>query len=771
MLALRWYLLLALLCIGIKPAGSSLKKEVNVAVKLMSAKAIDKNHIQATFNEEGFTFRAGDVSVTGAVEVNHVEADGRVVTLATSELSRSRNCYVEIGKYGRLPVDLGVLFDEIVSGKPLGFQLENGATVFRIFAPRATTVTLVLFEKHDVETGAEHEMKPDENGVWEVARPGELWGKYYGYRIDGPRDAFEKFTPDKVIADPYSKAVVSKNTYLHESRSIILRTDDYDWQGDSFVTPPWQDLIIYEMHVRDLTAHPSAGARQKGTYLGLVEKGGKGGIEHILELGVNAVELLPCQDFGNIEIPYGVEVNGVTNTWNPYERNHWGYMTSYFFAPESYYASAGNMETGAYNGIRGQQVNEFKDMVKAFHKEGIAVIMDVVYNHVSQYDLNPFKYTDKQYFFKLDAKLNFTDSGTGCGNEVRTARPMARRMIIDSIKYWLREFHIDGFRLDLAAVFDWETVDEIMRAARKINPNVILIAEPWSLNDYQIAGFSEHGWAAWNDQFRNGIKGQNPRGGLGFIFGNYWNDNSVKTMQNYVRGSLKEYGGPFVSESHSVNYLESHDDNTLGDFIRIGAGKVKPDQRITDLEANAKLTPTQLKLNKLAAVLLMTSQGATMLHEGQEFARSKVIAPTDAPDPQVGRIDHNSYNKDNETNWLNFDQKELNRELFDFYRGLIHLRREHPAFRRTKPGTIRFLNDSIRFALGFHLLRSSSGDAHDFVVLVNANPTERAKFVLPQGQWRKVVGQKRAGIKVFGQTLQGGIMLPSRTALVLKSMD
>lgn len=611
-------------------------------------------------------------------------------------------------------------------------------------------------------------MKAAPDGVWETRLPGTYWGKFYGYRINGPQDKFECFDPAEIIADPYSPAVVSKNTFRQESLTILVQPDTYDWQNDSFVAIPPEDAIIYEMHVRDMTAHASAGVQARGTYRGLLEDGASGGLSHILNLGVNAIELLPCQAFGKFEPPFGQQVSGKTNTWNGYARNHWGYMTTHFFAPEAYYASGGHAKSGEYIGQSGEQVREFKDMVKACHGAGLAVIMDVVYNHVSQYDLNPLKYSDKQYYFRLDRDLDYVDDATGCGNELKSERKMARRLIIDSVLHWMNEYHIDGFRFDLAAALDWQTLEDIRHEARKVNPNVILIAEPWSLQHYDLSGFSERGWAAWNDLFRNGIKGHNPKDGLGFIFGNYNYGNGPDTIQRYLRGSTRAHGGPFERVAHAVNYLAAHDGYTLGDFIRIGTGEVDPHAPVQDLLAHVKLSKQQMEIHKLAATLLLTSLGAVMVHAGQEFARSKIIASTRAPENCIGHLDENSYAKDDETNWLNFEHKQVNRELFDFYRGLIQLRRQHPAFRRTRPESVQMLTCDTHAAQGFHLPKNDSGDSHDFLVLVNANPKETARFYLPDGRWRRVADMSRAGTVPFGRLETGFVEVSKRGLLVLR---
>ncbi|MCG8608237.1 alpha-amylase family glycosyl hydrolase [bacterium] len=734
--------------------------------KILSAKVITPNYVQIVFDVSDHRIRNQDIRIDVDVKIKRIKAKNASITLHTTDLDYRQNYIVKIKRVGELPLDTSILMEELHTDKPLGFTVENNRTVFRLFAPRATGVKLVLFEKHTDDLGVEHEMQLGERGVWQCVLEGTFWNRYYGYKVAGPNGPTEIFQPDQMIADPYSQAVCTKNTYLHEAKSIMIKPNGFDWEGDTFLDIRWEDLITYEMHVRDMTVHDSAKIEKKGTYLGLIEEKAVGGMAYIRDLGVNAVELLPCQEFGNLEIPYKQSVNGKINTWNPYARNHWGYMTSYFFAPESYYASGGTLISGDYCGIHGQQVNEFKEMVKAFHQEGLAVIMDVVYNHVSHYDWNPLKHIDKKYFFRLDPHMNFL-STSGCGNDLRTESPMARRLIVDSIKHWLEEYHVDGFRFDLAAMIDWETIEQITEEARKINPNVILIAEPWGGGNYDLAGFSQRGWAAWNDLYRNGVKGQNPDNGLGWIFGQAWGHDNLDSIKFYLRGCTKDYGGPFAGPHHSVNYLESHDDHTLGDFIRIGTRDVEPHEVILDLDANARLTAQQMNISKLAALFQFTSQGQAMIAEGQEFGRSKVVAVNGVPDVTPGVIDHNSYNKDDETNWLNFDHKEINRELYDYYRGLIQLRKAHAAFSRTPLSAIRFLEASHQFSVGFVLPKEASNDQNSFVVLLNSSPNHESRFELPEGRWRMVVDQHRAGVLAFGEVMTGAISLPAQSGMVL----
>jgi pullulanase/glycogen debranching enzyme len=663
--------------------------------------------------------------------------------------------------------------DTAFSTKQLGCVLGERETTFRVFAPRATAVTLVLFDRYDDERGVERPMARDADGVWETVEPGRLAGRYYGFRVAGSSGAAEMFDPSVVVADPYSRAVVTKNEWRHPAKSLVLDTS-YDWEGDTFVIPSDHNrLVIYEAHLRDLTAHPSSGVRARGTYHGLVEPGRRGGLAYLERLGVNAVELLPLQDFGNFELPYrdpSVQAAGYpVNTWNPYARNHWGYMTSYFFAPESYYASDGTAEPGRYNGADGRAVREMKDMVKALHARGIAVIMDVVYNHVSNYDRNPLKYIDKAYYFRLNADGSFR-SDSGCGNDLATERPMARRLIVDSIKYWMTEYHVDGFRFDLAAMIDWETCRQIADEARKINPNVVLIAEPWGGGKYDPAGFSRIGWAAWNDRIRNGVKGRNPHGpvppdGPGFIFGAREGSNTRRSVESYVTGTLVDDGGLFVRTEHSINYLESHDDNTLGDYVRMVTGSVKYGEPVASALAVARLTPRQLAVNKLAAAFLLTSQGPVMIAEGQEFARSKVIAKTAAPDPKVGRIDDNSYEKDNATNYLDYRHAELNRDLVEYYAGLVALRRANPAFGSAPRSAVAFVETGSERAIAYAL---EANDGSRFFVALNGDPDRRLSLELPPGRWAVVANARRVSPTRSLGARSGRALVPPTSALVLR---
>jgi pullulanase/glycogen debranching enzyme len=342
---------------------------------------------------------------------------------------------------------------------------------------------------------------------------------------------------------------------------------------------------------------------------------------------------------------------------------------------------------------------------------------------------------------------------------------MVRRLIVESVLYWMKEYHIDGFRFDLGKLIDWETIEEVIREAKKINPYVVFVCEPWG-GGYDPAGFSLRGWGSWNDQIRNGVKGENPVNGHGWIFGKWYGNNNPDRVKSYVNGTLvRDKHGLFQKKEHSVNYLESHDGYTLGDFIRIGLKDVDPHRVIKDVDKFVKLTPQQLKLNKLAALFLFTSQGITMIHSGQEFARSKVIPYNiKIKDPKKGMIDHNSYDKDNETNYINYNHADTNRDLLDYYKGLIAIRKEYPAFRRAKYEEVTFyeIKDN-EFALGFHINRGGN----EFIVLFNAHPKKNEEFHLPAGEWNILVNEDNAGVNVIGSVKDKIILEPS-TGMVVK---
>lgn len=635
-----------------------------------------------------------------------------------------------------------------------GTFVKGNKTTFKLKAPKAEKALLVLFENPKNEKGEEILMKKLANGDWTYTTTQAGYGTLYGYRLEGD---YLGNDPQVIFADPYSLASVTQNTYKHVAKSLIIDTS-YNWENDSWMKIDPRDLIIYELHIRDMTSHPSSGSKNPGTYLGLIDPNQIGGITHLKNMGVNAVQILPVQDFANFEVPYKNKSADVFNTWNPYAKNHWGYMTTFFFAPETYYASDGTNEPGEWNGTDGRAVREFKDMVKAFHREGIAVIMDVVYNHVSNYDYHPLKYIDREMYFRLKEDGSYL-SKSGCGNDTRSEDPSMSQLILESVIYWMTEYHIDGFRFDLGNLIDAETRQRIIDELRQINPDVIILAEPWG-DGYDPKGFSKMGWASFNDKFRDGLKGSIfDLKDKGFLQGTWKKNENVETIKRYILGSRKDYGGQYLTPAHSVNYLECHDNHTFGDRLRITGEFIEEHEVISDMSSHVIVTGKLLDMNKLGALFLFTSQGIVFIHEGQEWARSKIIAETHIPDKKIGQIDHNSYEKDNETNWLNWDEKEMNKNLVDYYKGLIQIRQSYPEFRHSNPEDYEFIELDNKIAVAYTLNKN-------IFVAMNGDYKKSLKLNLPKGEWHVLADGERIDLE-GERTLFEIVSLPPTSGIIL----
>ena len=569
-------------------------------------------------------------------------------------------------------------------------------------------------------------MEPATKGWWNITVSQDLNGWCYGYKIFGNLETGDFHQPetDFVIADPYSTMVIAKNHHSTQAKTLIHDKDHFSWSDSNFVPPTdIRDLVIYETHIKDLVAHKSSKSQGNGIFQQFLDRNAVGGIEYLKSLGVNAVEFLPLQKFAYFEPPFmEASFDGSFNTWNYYGKNYWGYMTSFYFCPETIFASDGGFEPNKVVGDRGAAIPEIKKAVNELHRNGIAVIMDVVYNHVSQYDINPLRYGDINYYCRTTGNGHLM-SDSGCGNDLKTENTETRRIVIESLKYWMKEFHIDGFRFDLANILDWETIQKIRDELREINPNVYLIAEPWG-GGYDPQGFSYNDWASWNDQIRNGIKGSDPSHGKGFIFGGWHHDSSREAVENYAKGTIADkHGGRFLTSKHCVNYLESHDNHTLGDFIRIGLDPKRAITKVIDKAKNTTLSEHEMALAKIAAVFLFCSQGAVMIHAGQEWARSKIIHDSNIGDSSVGFIDHNSYEKDNETNWLNFEEIELNKPLFRAYKWLISFRLHSAALRKSNPASVRFIHSDNAHHIAWTISGAETNDRYDYLIAINAHDT------------------------------------------------
>ena len=633
-------------------------------------------------------------------------------------------------------------------GLSYGAFLRPGGIEFKIYAPNSDKVKLVIFEKVDDESGYEYPMEKLVNGDWRYFLKNAPLGTMYGYRLTGPWN-----DENVIVADPYSKATITQNNWRHVAKSLVIDAS-FDWEGDTWTNIHPRDLIIYESHVRDMTVHKSSNATAKGSYLGFIEKDQNGGIEHLKSLGVNAVQFLPLWDFANFEIPYKQDADGMYNDWNPYERNHWGYMPTFFMAPESYYATDGTNEPLAWNGTDGRAISEMKSMVKSLHKEGMAVILDVVVNHISNYDWHPLKYIDKTVYFKLDKQGDFLSQC--CGNLLASDHQPVRDYIIESLKYWMTDYHIDGFRFDQAHLLSAETATFIIDELKKINPNVIIYGEAWNKREKE---FSELGWGSFNARFRDVLRGDlHNYDEKGFLFGNFRDSESLKNLQSLILGTPNIY----QSSAHAVNFLEVHDDYCFNDYLRLSSGRNSKDDIIQDPMKHIELDDDLLRKNKLGALILLTSQGIPIIHQGQDWAHSQIIAETDAHDPNVGKMDRNPYNKDNETNWVNWLEKEQNKELADYYSGLIDLRRTHTEFRHATKKDFKF-QGLADHALGY-VIRDR------IAVYINGENSTAVETDLPEGKWQLIVNNEEVNLNGIRQ-VSGKISIPPTSGMVLQRMN
>lgn len=635
---------------------------------------------------------------------------------------------------------------------------------FEFYFPDFEDVILNLYDSPDASSNYNIKLEKTSNNYFYCRIGLSCINSFYNLRVFYLKgnNIFEKF-----LVDPYSFSTIFQLDYLNPRFSQILNTD-FNWGNDIQPLIKYRDLIIYETHIRDISAHDSSLTIAPGTYLGFIESNSKGGLNYIKELGINAVEFLPVFDFSYMETPFRKQYTNKFNTWNPYEKNHWGYMTSNYFSPTSLYShSPDEIKKMNWMGMEKNSIIEFKNIVKELHKNKIAVILDVVYNHFSEYEMNDLRNLGIDSYFRINESGNLSNDSF-CGNDLNTSDKFIQHIIIESLKFWINEYHIDGFRFDLGNIIDNETLNLITKELRRINPNVILIAEPWG-GGYDPEKFSNLEWLSWNDQFRNGIKGENPYSGLGWIFGKYYGNTFSESIQNFITGSNKYFPNGFFNDaSHSVNYLESHDGYTLSDFIRIATGYYMPHTRISNNNEFAKLDKKQLKYNKLAALILFISSGAIMIHSGQEVARTKIIeADTLTYDPEVGFPDHNSYNKDNNTNYINFNLATINKLLLDYYKGLVQIRKTFKAFCEAQRQNYYFHQCIYsEFIISFEL----SYLKNDFYIILNADQTLTANIELPYGEWG-ILADSEKTYTTITKTVKEVVSVPAISGMILIKLN
>ncbi|HWQ36648.1 MAG TPA: glycogen debranching protein GlgX [Blastocatellia bacterium] len=575
---------------------------------------------------------------------------------------------------------------------PLGATYDGAGVNFALFSENATAVELCLFDRDDPTRQTDViRVREQTDHVWHVYLPDARPGMLYGYRVHGPYEpqAGHRFNPAKLLLDPYARAI---NGHIQWSDALfgytigdpradlsrderdsaaglpkcVVTDSTFDWEGDAPLRTPWHRTLIYELHVRGFTMqHPAVPEKLRGTYAGLAHPAV---IEYLKNLGITAVELLPVHQF---VIDKHLLDEGLTN--------YWGYNSIGFFAPDCRYSSSG---------CTGEQVNEFKQMVRALHAAGIEVILDVVYNHTGEGNhLGPtlcFRGIDNAAYYRLvPGNQRYYMDYTGCGNTLNMTHPRTLQLIMDSLRYWVQEMHVDGFRFDLAAALARE-LHEVDRLGAffdiihqdPVLSQVKLIAEPWDLGEggYQVGNFPVL-WAEWNGIYRDTVRG-------------FWrgDDGLISDLAYRLTGSsdLYERGGrrPYAS----INFITAHDGFTLRDLVsynekhneaNLSDNRDGHDHNLswncgvegpTDNPAVLELRARQQR-NFLATLLL--SQGVPMLQAGDELSRT-----------QQGN--NNTYCQDNELSWLDWQPDEEKERLLAFTRHVIQLFHEHPVLRRRK---------------------------------------------------------------------------------------
>lgn len=554
---------------------------------------------------------------------------------------------------------------------PFGASFVPGGVNFSIFSRHATRCTLVLFHPGAAEPFGEIPF-PNEFRIGHVFAMVVFGLDYenveYAYRIDGPHRPHEghQFDPTTLLLDPYAKAVTGRDRWgatPHQPQRARLVYDDFDWEADRPLRIPIEDLIIYEMHVRGFTRHPSANAKYPGTFAAIRDK-----IPYLKQLGINCVELMPIQEFDEFESHF---VN--PSTGQPLH-NYWGYSPIGFFAPKAGYAATGDL---------GMQVDEFKALVKLLHKNGIEVILDVVFNHTSEggedgHTLSLRGIDNKTYYMlRPDGRYyNFS----GCGNTLNCNNPIVRNMVMDCLRYWVAEFHIDGFRFDLASILGRDANGEPLSnppllEAMAYDPvlgHCKLIAEAWDAGGlYQVGTFPSYGrWSEWNGKYRDTLR-KFLRGDTGQLW----------EISQRIQGSPDLYPerGPIAS----VNFVTCHDGFTLADLFAYSEkhnwanGEQNQDGANDNNSWNCgwEGTTPNVAINRLrqqmirnAIAILMVSQGVPLILMGDEVGHSK-------------QGNNNTYCQDNELSWFNWKLLEENHDLFRFFQQCIAFRHAHPILR------------------------------------------------------------------------------------------
>jgi len=579
---------------------------------------------------------------------------------------------------------------------PMGTHESGGGVNFALFSRHATRVRLEMFDQPaDAKPARVIDLDPARNrtgDVWHVWVEGIRPGQLYAYRVDGPYQPEQghRFNFNKLLIDPFATAITplpdwnfgaarGYDSSAQQQDLVSSKLDDagampkcvfthehFQWQDDQPPRHPWSNTVIYETHVRGFTIHSSSGVEHPGTYRGLMEK-----IPYLKDLGVTAVELMPVHEFNEHQL------TGIDPQTGMPLRNYWGYDPVAFFAPKASYGSAGGV---------GQQKLEFKEMVRAFHHEGIEVILDVVFNHTAEgNELGPtlcFRGIDNAIFYMLAPDQRYYQDYTGTGNTINANHPVVRDQIMDALRYWVVEMHADGFRFDLASVLGRDGSGKLLAnaplleriAEDPILRDVKIIAEAWdAAGAYEVGSFSERRWAEWNGRYRDDVR-------------RFWrgDDGMTCLFASRICGSADIYTNSGKGPEGSINFVTCHDGFTLNDLVSYhdkhneANGENNHDGTDANFSENygaegettdAGIEALRNRQIKNFLLTLLISRGVPMLLGGDEIRRT-----------QGGN--NNAYCQDNETSWYDWDNLEQHGDIFRFTRGMIAFRRNHPVLCR-----------------------------------------------------------------------------------------
>ena len=640
-----------------------------------------------------------------------------------------------------------------------GYPLPSGATIqdnginFTLFSRHASAVTLVIQMSNREDDRLELALDPELN------RTGDIWHIFvitakrdftYGYRLDGETDIQGQglvYKPEQILLDPICQNILSRSWGEESTGSTTplckLTTHDFDWMDDRPLKIPMVDSVIYELHVRGFTKDTSSKVKHPGTYLGVIEK-----IPYLKELGITAVELMPVTEWDeNDNVFFDPETGEKL-------KNYWGYNPISFFALKSGFAADPT-----------RHINEFKTMVRSLHQAGIEVILDMVYNHTGEGGYegtdSSFRGTDNPIYYLLDQHTHEYLNFSGCGNTFNCNHPVVRAFIKDSLRYWVVEMHVDGFRFDLASILGRDSKGHVlanppmieMIAEDPILRDTKIIAEAWDAAGlYQVGSFSQDTrWAEWNGKFRDDIRA--------FMAGY---DNTVANLATRISGSSDLYQTSARTPCNSINFITSHDGFTLYDLVsfeqkqNIANGEENRDGDNHNISWNSgsegisdgeKILSLRFRRIRSMSLILILSQGVPMITAGDEFGRS-----------QGGN--NNGWCQDNKTSWIDWDLAKSNKGLLRFFKKCLELRKTHLLFRRRNffshgpgqeiswqsltPGTEDWSSECHTLAF---FLKARKKDP-DFFVLLNGHRTEAADFTIPalprnKKIWKQIIDTSR----------------------------